>query len=461
MIVASHSSSTTEESSDRKKDSLKSKMETKEERMSDSEIPICSIENEINSERDERYVSFIPLNDLSNLRISANPTQDAEASKIVHSQPLILLQAKLDEINENDQGLVCRKAVDETHQLYVYNDSESASHKLEEIIRNEKVEHILMVENLDDIMNQKLIETSDGIVLELNQSVIDQIHNQSLGTVILSPETNKDNRKGKMPGLTETFTDLTENDTIDEDTVVKDVTPEKELPPTFTLDDDFDDDCSGLLRGFSTEECEQKANKSLLAKARKITVGVAGSALILVGLPLIPAPTPGGVVVVGGGMALLATEFPQAARALDKTRERLAKAVAEDPDDHDDESEGKENAKSSSTPTRKPTCSKQENHGPTEYSITGTPLRHGSRVSKHSKEYMDEVQEVRKKATKAMKDTKQSVKRFIRGNILPIMEKMSKRVTDEAKVGRSTTSSTTSQRISSMRGNNNSTVHEI
>ena len=110
-----------------------------------------------------------------------------------------------------------------------------------------------MVENLDDIMNQKLIETSDGIVLELNQSVIDQIHNQSLGTVILSPETNKDNRKGKMPGLTETFTDLTENDTIDEDTVVKDVTPEKELPPTFTLDYDFDDDSSGLLRGFSTE----------------------------------------------------------------------------------------------------------------------------------------------------------------------------------------------------------------
>jgi hypothetical protein len=246
-----------------------------------------------------------------------------------------------------------------------------------------------------------------------------------------------------------------------EDIFVKDVTPEKELPPTFSLDDDFDDPSSGLLRGFSKDESEQKGKGSLLAKARKVSVGVAGGAMVLVGLPMIPAPTPGGVVVVGGGMALLATEFPAAARALDKTRERLAKAVAEDPDDHNDEADGKENTKSNSTPTHTPTRSKPEKNASTEYSITGTPLRQGSHASSHSKEYMNEVQEVRRRATKTMKDTKQSVKRFIRGNILPIMEKLSKRVNDETKVGRSRTSSMTSKPVSSMRGNSNISEYEI
>lgn len=407
-------------------DSLQLKMEPKGEQISESMTPNSLKENATSVERDERDTSFIPLGDLSNVPISADISQDMEASKPVN-------------------------------QLYLYSDSKLDNQKMEEMIRNGKVEQIIMVEDINDITNGKTVETPDGVFLEVNQSIVDQINAESPTKIIIKELSGEESGSG----LTERLIDPSEHDITDEDIFVKDVTPEKELPPTFSLDDDFDDDSSGLLRGFSRDESEQKGKGSLLAKARKVSVGVAGGAMVLVGLPMIPAPTPGGVVVVGGGMALLATEFPAAARALDKTRERLAKAVAEDPDGHNDEADGKENAKSNSTPTRTPTRSKPENNASTEYSVTGTPLRQGSHASRHTKEYMDEVQEVRRRATKTMKDTKQSVKRFIRGNILPIMEKMSKRVNDEAKVGRSRTSHMTSKPVSSMRGNSNRSEYEI
>lgn len=392
------------------------------EQISDSTTPTSLKENAAPAELNERDSSLISLSDFSTVRISADATQDIEAPKPFN-------------------------------QLYFYSDSKLDSQKVEEMIRDGKVEQILMVENLNDATNGETLKTSDGVFLGLDKSIVDQINLESSTKIVFS-ELPRD-----MSGLTEGLIDLSENDTTDEDIDVRDVTPEKELPPTFTLDESFDEDSSGLLRGFSREESIQKGNRSLLEKARKVSVGVAGGAMVLVGLPLIPAPTPGGVVVVGGGMALLATEFPAAARALDKTRERLAKAVAEDTDDRNDESDGNENAKSISTPTSTPTRSMSMKNDSIEYSLTGTPLRKGSRVSTQSKEYMDEVQEVRRKATKTIKDTKQSVKRFIRGTILPIMEKMSKRVNEESKVGRSRTSSTTSKRISSMRSS--SSEYEI
>lgn len=415
-------SSITEKSSQSSQDFLTLKVESKMEQISDSTTPTSLKENAAPAELNERDSSLISLSDFSTVRISADATQDIEAPKPFN-------------------------------QLYFYSDSKLDSQKVEEMIRDGKVEQILMVENLNDATNGETLKTSDGVFLGLDKSIVDQINLESSTKIVFSELPRN------MSGLTEGLTDLSENDTTDEDIDVRDVTPEKELPPTFTLDESFDEDSSGLLRGFSREESKQKGNRSLLEKARKVSVGVAGGAMVLVGLPLIPAPTPGGVVVVGGGMALLATEFPAAARALDKTRERLAKAVAEDTDDRNDESDGNENAKSISTPTSTPTRSMSMKNDSIEYSLTGTPLRKGSRVSTQSKEYMDEVQEVRRKATKTIKDTKQSVKRFIRGTILPIMEKMSKRVNEESKVGRSRTSSTTSKRISSMRSS--SSEYEI
>lgn len=214
---------------------------------------------------------------------------------------------------------------------------------------------------------------------------------------------------------------------------IKDITPEKELPPTFTLDEKTHN--TELLREFSSQddaEPKRKEGNTILSKIRKVSVGITGSAMVLVGIPMIPAPTPGGVVVVGGGMALLATEFPAAGRALDKTRERLAKAVAEDPNEENDESDG-------------------NGVGSKNVLIRDSiPLRQSSQVSRQPNEYMEEIQEVRRKAAKAFKGTQRNVKKFIRGNILPIMERLTKRVNDEAK-------KLSPKRISSMRGSSNAT----
>jgi uncharacterized protein (TIGR02611 family) len=52
---------------------------------------------------------------------------------------------------------------------------------------------------------------------------------------------------------------------------------------------------------------------------RKVLVGVAGGAIVLLGVLLIPLPGPG-IPVVIAGIALLSTEFVWAARARDLGR---------------------------------------------------------------------------------------------------------------------------------------------
>jgi hypothetical protein len=89
-----------------------------------------------------------------------------------------------------------------------------------------------------------------------------------------------------------------------------------------------------------TGEEEEEENIHSISIARKAGVALAGGTLIAVGIPLIPLPGPGDFMVLGG-MALLATEFPVAQRALDGTRqglvEFLEKSEQEEVDDADDD----------------------------------------------------------------------------------------------------------------------------
>ena len=61
----------------------------------------------------------------------------------------------------------------------------------------------------------------------------------------------------------------------------------------------------------------------LFGPAYRGAVGVIGSAIIVVGLILVPAPGPGWLIVFAG-LAVLATEFPRARRLLEFGRRTLA-----------------------------------------------------------------------------------------------------------------------------------------
>lgn len=55
---------------------------------------------------------------------------------------------------------------------------------------------------------------------------------------------------------------------------------------------------------------------SLKRRSKKILIGIAGGLVVLLGLVLVPYPGPGWLVVFAG-LAILATEFKFAAKALD------------------------------------------------------------------------------------------------------------------------------------------------
>lgn len=57
---------------------------------------------------------------------------------------------------------------------------------------------------------------------------------------------------------------------------------------------------------------------------RKLAIGAAGGALVLLGLVMIPLPGPG-IPIIIAGIALLALEFPWAARTRDRARELWAR----------------------------------------------------------------------------------------------------------------------------------------
>ncbi|HSR14534.1 MAG TPA: PGPGW domain-containing protein [Gemmatimonadales bacterium] len=52
-------------------------------------------------------------------------------------------------------------------------------------------------------------------------------------------------------------------------------------------------------------------------RGRKLTVGLAGSLTVLLGIVLVPLPGPGSLLILGG-LAMLRREFPAAGRLLDR-----------------------------------------------------------------------------------------------------------------------------------------------
>lgn len=59
---------------------------------------------------------------------------------------------------------------------------------------------------------------------------------------------------------------------------------------------------------------------------RKVVVAVTGGALVVLGIVFIPLPGPGSILIIAG-LALLATEFAAARRALDKAKDSARKAM--------------------------------------------------------------------------------------------------------------------------------------
>jgi len=69
---------------------------------------------------------------------------------------------------------------------------------------------------------------------------------------------------------------------------------------------------------------EVEEDLSLKRKIQKGARTVTGTALIAIGIPLIPTPVPG-IVFIAGGLSVLSTEYPEAAVIMEKGRDKLAK----------------------------------------------------------------------------------------------------------------------------------------
>ncbi len=64
----------------------------------------------------------------------------------------------------------------------------------------------------------------------------------------------------------------------------------------------------------------------VLRMARKVGVAVVGGTVVATGIVLIPLPGPGTLVIVGG-LAILATEFPSAQRGIDRIKAQVRKVL--------------------------------------------------------------------------------------------------------------------------------------
>lgn len=69
-----------------------------------------------------------------------------------------------------------------------------------------------------------------------------------------------------------------------------------------------------------------------LHRTRKLVVGIVGGLVVVLGVILIPLPGPGSLVIVGG-LAILATEFPVAERAMTRVKESARRAFPKRPPD--------------------------------------------------------------------------------------------------------------------------------
>lgn len=69
-----------------------------------------------------------------------------------------------------------------------------------------------------------------------------------------------------------------------------------------------------------------------LHRTRKVAVGIIGGVVVVIGIILIPLPGPGSLVIVGG-LAILASEFPVAERAMQRVKDQARKVMPKRPPD--------------------------------------------------------------------------------------------------------------------------------
>ena len=177
------------------------------------------------------------------------------------------------------------------------------------------------------------------------------------------------------------------------------------------------------MEGEGNEEPENKREKALKA-LKKASVAVTGTALVAVGLPLIPMPTPGGVVVCGSGLAVLATEFPAAQRVLDKGRDGLERMVGQEEDDSDSDSDD-DNGKTQKGYSKLNSQQMEDEDGEpkqlNQNEDTGL-INNRNNVHVHRNKTAEErVDELKRNARKTGKRTKKNLKKFVRGTVLPFM----------------------------------------
>ena len=197
----------------------------------------------------------------------------------------------------------------------------------------------------------------------------------------------------------------------------------------------------------STNQISMNRGEKALKAIKKASVAVTGGALVAVGLPIMVAPTPGGVVVCGSGLALLATEFPAAQRVLDKSRDGLERMVGKEEDDNDNSDEEKEkkgnelitvNSSSSSHGGKR--YARLNNNGddrdcnshdeddditdPDNISLVCETRSITSAGSTRPMTAEQRIEGAITNARKATKRTKRNLKKFVRGTILPLMNKI-------------------------------------
>jgi hypothetical protein len=216
------------------------------------------------------------------------------------------------------------------------------------------------------------------------------------------------------------------------------------------------------------EKAEGEEENNITKMIRKAGVAVTGGALVVAGIPMIPMPTPGGVVVTGAGLAILATEFPAAQRVLDRSRVGLSNLVAESEDEGTDtEDDGRrrrkiKDKKVNATKERIATSNSNDsnnsqgraqvdnNEGQIEASASEDSSVSATKIVSTASTKMvstamtspmkivaptkisPEVDGILKKGDEVMKNaavtgkrTKRSLKKFIRRNVLPLMDKVS------------------------------------
>jgi uncharacterized protein (TIGR02611 family) len=101
-------------------------------------------------------------------------------------------------------------------------------------------------------------------------------------------------------------------------------------------DDHKDSDIDTSDNLMKQEPITSEKKPSIEQLVRKAAVAVSGSALIIVGIPLIPLPGPG-CLVVAGGLSVLASEFPAAQKVLDRGKETLEQFAEKKAEDDSDE----------------------------------------------------------------------------------------------------------------------------